>query len=87
MPTASARESGSRAAPHPKETVLRFVSQKPLPKGWETKKVLTEAEMSALEIPDVIFEHRAVLYTDGLPFSEVHEVYQRQLLAFPPPQP
>lgn len=37
-------------------------------------------------IPDALFEHRAVLYTrDHQPFSEVHEVYQRQILASPPP--
>jgi hypothetical protein len=31
--------------------------------------------------PEALFAHRAVLYTrDGLPFSEVYEVYQRQIL-------
>jgi hypothetical protein len=39
-------------------------------------------------IPDALFEHRAVLYTNSRqPFSEVHEVYERQLLAFPLPRP
>jgi chorismate-pyruvate lyase len=33
-------------------------------------------------IPDALFEHRALLYTrDHQPFSEVHEVYLRQILA------
>jgi hypothetical protein len=59
----------------------------PLPKGWETKQPPTAAEMTALEIPEVIFEHRAVLYVNGLPFSEVHEMYRRQLLSFPWPHP
>src|SRR3984893_6772251 len=57
----------------------------PLPKGWESKPVPTAAEPAALEIPEVIFEHRAVLYANGQPFSEVHELYRRQLLSFPWP--
>jgi len=36
-----------------------------------------------LEMPEVILEHRAVLYASGQPFSEVHELYRRQLLSFP----
>ena len=59
----------------------------PLPQGWETKSVPTAADTTALEIPEVIFEHRAVLYANGLPFSEVHELYRRQLLSFPWPHP
>ena len=59
----------------------------PLPRGWETKPVPTGDHTMTLEIPDVIFEHRAVLYADGLPFSEVHERYRRQLLSFPWPHP
>lgn len=38
-----------------------------------------------LPIPQKLFEHRAVLYTsENLPFSEVDEVYQRDLLDFSP---
>jgi len=38
-----------------------------------------------LDPPAAVFEHRAVLYTDAnLPFSEVDEVYQRDVLDFPP---
>jgi len=59
----------------------------PLPKGWETQLAPTASETTALDIPEVIFEHRAVLYADGLPFSEVHERYRRQLLSFPWPHP
>jgi hypothetical protein len=41
----------------------------------------------ALDIPDAILEHRAVLYTrDHRPFSEVVEVYQRGVLGPPPPR-
>ncbi len=62
----------------------------PLPQGWETKPMATapQAVTKSLTIPDALFEHRAVLYTDaGKPFSEVDEVYQRALLDFPPPTP
>jgi hypothetical protein len=34
--------------------------------------------------PEALFEHDAVVYTrDDKPFSEVHEIYQRELLAKP----
>ena len=37
----------------------------------------------AQPMPDVLFEHRAVLYTrDGTPFSEVAEFYRRELLSW-----
>jgi hypothetical protein len=60
----------------------------PLPDGWERKSTarLPCAAAGVLEIPDALFEHRAILYTrDHKPFSEVREIYQRQLLSFPPP--
>jgi hypothetical protein len=63
---------------------------RPLPEGWETKPVaaLPQGAAMSLAIPDALFEHRAMLYTeDGKPFSEVDEVYQRALLDFPPPSP
>jgi hypothetical protein len=55
----------------------------PLPEGWERqpRQAVAAAEVP-LTIPDALFEHRAVLYTrDHAPFSEVHEVYQRELVA------
>jgi chorismate-pyruvate lyase len=59
----------------------------PLPDGWERGSPVRAAGTGAvLAIPAALFEHRAVLYTrDHIPFSEVSEVYQRQVLAFPPP--
>jgi hypothetical protein len=40
-----------------------------------------------MEIPEALFEHRALLYTSGgKAFPEVHEVYQRHALAFPLPR-
>jgi len=60
----------------------------PLPAGWERGSNRRPASSGRpLAIPEALFEHRAVLYTrDHKPFSEVHEVYQRQLLSFPPPR-
>jgi hypothetical protein len=60
----------------------------PLPNGWErSSSVPSNLTSGALAIPDALFEHRAVLYThEHKPFSEVDEVYERQLLAFPPPR-
>lgn len=61
----------------------------PLPAGWEREQSPQPAAAGAtLAMPDALFEHRALLYTrDHRPFSEVHEVYQRALLAFPPRAP
>ena len=61
----------------------------PLPEGWERGLGrLPVATSRALVIPDAVFEHRAILYSrEHRPFSEVHEVYQRQILAFPPVSP
>src|SRR5262245_14316552 len=58
----------------------------PLPDGWERPSTTMPASTGgALAIPDKLFEHRAILYTrDHVPFSEVDEIYQRQILAFPP---
>lgn len=61
----------------------------PLPDGWERASgKLAIGTSRPLAIPDALLEHRAVLYTrDHKPFSEVVEVYQRQILAFPPRLP
>jgi hypothetical protein len=76
---------------HPyRRTFAATVLWRPLPEGWETKPLpaLQPDTAGSLPIPDALFEHRAVLYTDaGKPFSEVDEVYQRALIDFPPPAP
>jgi chorismate-pyruvate lyase len=55
----------------------------PLPDGWaRDPRALPPTSGGALTIPDALFEHRAILYTGAhKPFSEVHEVYQRHVLA------
>jgi chorismate-pyruvate lyase len=60
----------------------------PLPKGWERGSITAPLGTGKpLTIPEALFEHQAVLYTrDHTPFAEVDEVYERQLLAFPPPR-
>jgi len=66
----------------------------PLPDGWErlrngSSPNAPDAAGTAapLDIPAALFEHRAVLYTNAhQPFSEVDEVYQKQILGFPQPR-
>jgi len=62
----------------------------PLPDGWEQSRRRAQPCRSSgpLAIPPELFEHRAlVVARDGRPIAEVHEVYQRALLAFLPPGP
>jgi chorismate-pyruvate lyase len=57
----------------------------PLPRGWElqSRTRFRSRNRRMLAIPREVFQHRAVLYTaDHLPFSEVVETYQSELLAF-----
>jgi chorismate-pyruvate lyase len=57
----------------------------PLPHGWEQQKQPQHRSRRGrtLAIPKEVFQHRAVLYTaDHLPFSEVLETYQAEVLAF-----
>ena len=56
----------------------------PLPDDWERSGPRADGD-GALEIPAALFEHRALLYDRShRPFAEVHETYQRDLLATPP---
>ena len=61
----------------------------PLPDGWESPNgaPLPQSAGRSLTMPDALFAHRAILFTrEHTPFAEVSEVYQRQILAFPPPR-
>jgi chorismate-pyruvate lyase len=56
----------------------------PLPKGWELQRRPRVRARRLLALPKELFRHTAVLYTAGhVPFSEVVETYQSELLAFP----
>jgi hypothetical protein len=71
-----------------RQTLAVTMLWSPLPEGWDRDGAgpPPSATTGTLAIPDALFAHRAVLYTrDRVPFSEVYEVYQRQILAFPPP--
>ncbi|KQO58009.1 hypothetical protein ASF24_15295 [Methylobacterium sp. Leaf86] len=61
----------------------------PLPEGWEIAPVRPASGETALEPPEHVIEHHAVLTAaGGTPFSEVVETYTREVLAFPePPRP
>jgi hypothetical protein len=55
----------------------------PLPEGWERRASRPPNTGGALDMPEELFEHRAVLYTsEHRPFAEVRETYRRELLAF-----
>lgn len=60
----------------------------PLPAGWETGSRLPDDQDQRLSIPAAVLEHRAVLtLPDGVPISEVVEIYSRNVLAFDFPAP
>ena len=53
---------------------------------WAPLDAHADAPSDRLQLPPALFEHRAILYTrQHQPIAEVHEVYQRDLLAFPEP--
>ncbi|MGB6175376.1 MAG: hypothetical protein WBF43_03310 [Methylocella sp.] len=59
---------------------------KPLPDGWELVPPPADRPGEALAMPWRLFQHRAVIYNDKQePFSEVREVFTREVLAFGPP--
>jgi hypothetical protein len=69
-----------------RETFATKTLWSPLPDGWERQEIQTSSNANrSLAMPEELFEHRAVLYTrEHVPFSEVDEVYRRDLLAFAP---
>jgi hypothetical protein len=75
--------------PHRETIAARFLWSA-LPNGWERMEFDQRSGASRkdpLQLPQALFEHRAILYTrEREPIAEVHEVYQRDLLAFPEPR-
>jgi hypothetical protein len=58
---------------------------KPLPDGWELGPPPADRPGEALAMPWWLFQHRAVIYNDKHePFSEVREIFTREVLAFGP---
>lgn len=58
----------------------------PLPDGWELGPVQPDRPGEALAMPWQLFQHRAIIYNDKQePFSEVSEIFTRDVLAFGPP--
>ncbi len=56
-----------------------------LPTGWDMGAPVADHPERALDVPPVLFEHRAVLFdAHHRPFSEVHEHYTNEILAFTP---
>ena len=74
-------------APFRRTFAARILWQ-PLPEGWESRSITaSQGSSEKLEMPDALFEHKAVLYTSrNRPFAEVDELYQRGILAFPQPR-
>lgn len=79
---------GKVVAPlHPfRRTIEMKMRWSPLPEGWELGAAPQFGrDGGALAFPRALFEHTAVLYaTDQKPFSEVHETYTSEALAFEP---
>lgn len=71
---------------HPyRRTVSVTTLWSPLPRGWEqgSRSRFPSHPRRTLSIPNDVFQHRAVLYTaEHVPFSEVVETYQSELLVF-----
>jgi hypothetical protein len=61
----------------------------PLPAGWERRsRSRSVIGNRTLEMPDAMFTTTALVHSeDGRPLADVREVYQRDILAFPPPTP
>jgi hypothetical protein len=69
-----------------RRTFAATILWRPLPEGWEIGS-RPDAAARDDRLPDALFEHRALLYTSrNRPFAEVDELYQRGILAFPPPR-
>lgn len=72
-----------------RETLAMKLLWSPLPDGWEStagRSAVPAIVNHGLEVPAALFEHRALLHTSThQPIAEVHEVYQRDILAFPEP--
>jgi chorismate-pyruvate lyase len=70
-----------------RQTIAADLLWRPLPEGFETEAVPPDHPDDKLAIPELLFEHRAILVRpDGQPFSEVVETYRRDILDFARPR-
>jgi chorismate-pyruvate lyase len=66
-----------------RRTLAASMLWSPLPAGWELAAPTSRGTTSRLEIPKELFRHRAMLFTSAsVPFAEVVETYQADVLAF-----
>jgi chorismate-pyruvate lyase len=76
-------------SPH-RETIAVNMLWSPLPPGWDSSAAALTVHSdpdARLQMPAALFEHRAILYSaQHRPIAELHELYQRDLLAFPEPR-
>jgi hypothetical protein len=71
-----------------RQTLAATMLWSPLPPRWEVGAAdhASNVANGTIDMPPALFAHRAVLVTaDRVPFAEVYEVYQREILAFAPP--
>jgi hypothetical protein len=70
-----------------RQTIEAHVLWMPLPEGLKCgPETSSRGKPAMLDIPNEILQHRALLFTsEHVPFSEVREVYQDDVLAFPVP--
>jgi len=69
-----------------RQTISVKLLWSPLPDGWALNNParVGRTKTQALDIPDALFEHQTLLYSrDRKPIAEVHEIYQRHILAPP----
>lgn len=67
-----------------RQTIAVKLLWTPLPEGWASTSLARSVRGKGrpLEIPAALFEHQAIVYgKDRRPIAEVHETYQRQILA------
>jgi chorismate-pyruvate lyase len=66
-----------------RENFASILLWRPLEQGWEMARPQPDHPEKPLDIPEHLFEHRALLLNaDHEPFSEVTEIYTRAILDF-----
>lgn len=66
-----------------RETFAVLILWHPLPDGWEMRRMPDNYPNAKLAVPPLLFEHRALVETNGQPISLVDEQYTSDILDFP----